>query len=303
MKAIVCTKYGSPEVLQLQKLQKPVPRNNEVLIKVRATTVSSGDCRIRSFQSPLLYWIPMRIALGLRKPRKPILGTELSGEVIAVGSDVQRFQVGDQIFAFTGMGLGAHAEYICLPEDGLLATKPTNATFEEAASVLFGGTAALYFLRKAKIQRGQKVLIFGASGSVGTSGVQLAKYFGAEVIGVCSTANVEMVKALGADHIVDYTKEDFTKSQERYDVIFDAVGKSEKVACKKVMKAKGTYVTVEGSGMARVRLEDVLTLKQLIESGQFKAVIDRCYSLEQMREAHTYVEKGHKKGNVVITVK
>ncbi|WP_312112083.1 NAD(P)-dependent alcohol dehydrogenase [Brevibacillus reuszeri] len=303
MKAIVCTKYGSPEVLQLQKLQKPVPRNNEVLIKVRATTVSSGDCRIRSFQSPLLYWIPMRIALGLRKPRKPILGTELSGEVVAVGSDVQRFQVGDQIFAFTGMGLGAHAEYICLPEDGLLATKPTNATYEEAASVLFGGTAALYFLRKAKIQRGQKVLIFGASGSVGTSAVQLAKYFGAEVIGVCSTANVEMVKALGADHIVDYSKEDFTKSQERYDVIFDAVGKSEKAACKKVMKAKGTYVTVEGSGMARVRLEDVLTLKQLIESGQFKAVIDRCYSLEQMREAHTYVEKGHKKGNVVITVK
>ncbi|WP_144699953.1 NAD(P)-dependent alcohol dehydrogenase [Fictibacillus phosphorivorans] len=302
MKAVLCTKYGSPQVLILQQVPKPAPKENDVLIKIHATTVTTGDVRVRGFNSPLLYWLPMRLFLGIRRPRKPILGVELAGVVEEVGQRVSRFKKGDHVYAMTGMRFGAHAEYICLPEDGIVAHKPQNVTFEEAAAIPFGGTTALHFLRKGKIESGQNILIYGASGAVGSAAVQLAKFFDTEVTAVCGPTNLELVKSLGADHVVDYTKEDYTKSEKKYDIIFDAVGKTSTSKSHNALTANGKFVTVDGQGIAKERKEDLVFLKERIESGQMKPVIDRYYMLDQISEAHEYVETGRKKGNVVIRV-
>jgi NADPH:quinone reductase-like Zn-dependent oxidoreductase len=320
MKAIVCTKYGPPDVLQLKEVAKPTPKDKEILVKVHATTVVPGDCRIRSFTVPPLFWLMGRLVLGFTKPKNPILGFELAGEVESVGKDVTRFKQGDQVFGSTyAMGLGAHAEYKCMPEDGAVVIKPANLSYEEAAGITFGGNSALWFLKEGNIQSGQKVLIYGASGSVGTFAVQLAKYFGAEVTGVCSTTNVELVKSLGADKVIDYTKEDFTKNGETYDIIFDVVDKCRFSRCKNSLKKEGVYLSTvlvvtqarwqsmtSGKklvgGTASEDTENLNLLKELLEAGKIKPVIDRRYPLEQTAEAHSYVDKGHKKGNVVITV-
>ena len=300
MKAIVSSKHGPPEVLQLKEIEKPTPRENEVLIKVHAATVTQGDLMLRKLH-PLMY-IPMRL-FGIK--RKMIPGHEFAGEIEAVGAGVKGFKAGDQVFGTTtGLSVGANAEYVCLPEEmvsGVLAIKPDNVSYEEAAPLPVGGMTALYILGKGNIQNGQKLLIYGASGSVGTYAVQLAKHhFGAEVTGVCSTANIELVKSLGADQVIDYTKEDVTQNGQIYDVVFDAVGKLSSSQRDNLLKENGVFLTVQST--TKEEIENLVTLKDLVETGKIKAVIDRRFPLEQVAEAHRYVESGRKKGNVVITV-
>jgi len=309
MNAIVCTKYGPPEVLQLKEMEKPTPRNNEVLIKVFATAVTASDCLIRRSDLPLIMSLGRRLSIGFTKPRKPIFGAVVAGDIEAVGKDVRLFRKGDQIYGSTGLRLGAYAEYTCMSEaetmTGCVVIKPATMSYEEAAAVPYGAMIALHFLNKANIRSGQKVLVYGASGAIGTTAVQLAKYFGAEVTAICGTANLELVKSLGADKVIDYTREDFISGGELYDFIFDAVGKRKssklKVHCQTALAPGGKYASVDG-GMPRPRAEHLVRMKQIIEEGHFRAVIDRCYPLEEIAEAHRYVDKGHKKGNVIITV-
>jgi NADPH:quinone reductase-like Zn-dependent oxidoreductase len=325
MKAIVYTEYGSPDVLHLEEVARPAPEDHEVLIRVRAATVTAGDVTARGFTFVPPGFGPLpRLMLGLRKPRRTILGTELAGEVEAIGKEVTLFKNGDQVFGIGSESFGAYAEYVCRPETGALAIKPANLTYEEAAAIPYGAGTALYFLRDiAKLQRGQNVLINGASGGVGTYAVQLARYYGAEVTGVCSTTNVALVRSLGADKVIDYTREDFTTSGETYDLIVDTVvGKTSFSRCRGSLKPKGLYLAVAGGlremvqmlwtaitggkkvvfGSAAERKEDLVFIKGLVEAGQLKPAIDRRYPLEQIVEAHRYVEQGHKKGNVVVTV-
>ncbi|MCL4706334.1 NAD(P)-dependent alcohol dehydrogenase [bacterium] len=322
MKAIVYERYGPPEVLELKEVAKPTPKDNEVLIKTYATTVTTGDWRVRSLNVPVGFGLISRLVFGVLRPRQPILGTELAGEIESVGKDVSRFKVGDQVFAFSGAGMGCHAEYKCMPEDGAVALKPANLTHDEAAAISFGGTTALNFFRRGKLQSGEKVLVNGASGGVGTAAVQLAKHFGADVTGVCSTANVELVRSLGANHVIDYTKEDFTRNGETYDVIVDIAGTAPFSRSKGSLKERGRLLLVLGglpdmlqipwismtsskrviAGPAAERAEDLRFLAKLAETGEFKPVIGRRYPFEQIAEAHRYVDTGHKKGNVVITL-
>jgi len=317
MKAIIYKNYGPPDVLQLKEVQKPVIKDKEILIKIKATAVNSGDVRLRKADP-----FAVRFFFGLTAPRKNILGGVFSGEVENVGKDVKQFKAGDKVFGSTGLSFGAYAEYKCLPENGIFTIKPDNISHKEAAVIPFGGTTALHFIKKANIKKGQKVLIYGASGSVGTAAVQLAKYYGAEVTAVCSTANLELVKSLGADFAIDYTKENFTENGKVYDVIFETVNKVSFSRSLKSLAKNGTMILSAGglsdmlngawtsitgsqkvlTGMINENVADIIFFKKLIEEGKFKPVIDNTYSLEQVAEAHAYVEKGHKKGNVSIVM-
>ena len=310
MKAVICTKYGPPEVLRLVDIERPTPKDNEVLIRIRATTVHIGDTKIRALRPGMGPWLDplvksfMRIVVGLRGPRRKILGMELSGEIVETGANVTSFRKGDEIFCGTEMLFGAYAEFICLPQSMALVKKPANMSHGEAATVPNGGTTALLMLRKARVQSGQKVLIYGASGSVGTFAVQLARNLGAEVTGVCSATNLEMVHSLGVEKVIDYTATDFTQTGERYDMIFDAVGKLSRSKVRKSLTETGRYFNVltdSGTSM-KLHARDLIFLKEEIEAGRLRTVIDRTYRLEEIVEAHRYVDRGHKKGNVVVTL-
>ena len=328
MRAVVWTAYGSPDVLQLRDVEKPSPKDNEVLIRIYATTVTAGDCELRSLKFPIYLSLPMRLWRGFLRPREnAILGTELAGEIEAVGKDARRFKEGDQVFGSTGLGFGANAEYICLPQEpsemeGGVAIKPANMTYEEAATVPFGGRDALHFLRLADVEGGQRILINGAGGSIGTFAVQLAKYFGAEVTAVDSTAKLDMLLSIGADHVIDYTREDFTTRSEVYDVVFDVVGTIPFSPTDRSLEQNGTYITANPRVPQMVRgawtslrsnrkvvmetasgtVADLVFLRELIEAGELRTVIDRTYPLEETADAHRYVETGQKQGNVVIIV-
>jgi len=322
MKAVVYHRYGSPDVLELQEVPKPVPRNHEVLIRTRATTVSSGDWRARSLEVPAGFRLASRLVFGVRGPRRPILGTELAGEVESTGRGVSRFRVGDQVFALAGFAMGCHAEYRCMPEDGAVALKPPNITYEEAAALSFGGSTALHFFRRAALRRGERVLVNGASGAVGTAAVQLARHFGADVTGVCSTSNVDLVRSIGARDVIDYTRADFTANGETYDVIVDTAGTAPFSRCRRSLNEGGRLLLVLGSlpdmlrapwvgltsskkviaGPASERPEDLRFLAELARAGVFKPVIGGCYPLERIAEAHALVDGGHKRGNVVVTL-
>jgi NADPH:quinone reductase-like Zn-dependent oxidoreductase len=310
MKAVLCTKYGPPEVLQLKDVEKPAPKDDEVLIKIYATAVTASDIFIRGCQIPIQYRIPMRIYIGLTKPRKSIIGLVLSGEIESIGKYIKRFKPGDQVYGLTGFGLGAYAEYKCMQETdstyGCLAFKPENLTYEEATVAAYGGLLALQYMGKGNIQRGQNVLIYGASGTTGTTAIQFAKYLGANVTAICSTSNLELVKSLGADTVIDYTKENTLNSGAQYDFILDAVGKMKtsklKDACKIALAPGGKYVSID-DGKLMLDSKRLAMIKELVEAGHIKPVIDRIYPLEQIVEAHRYVGKGHKKGGVVIKVK
>ncbi len=330
MKAVVYTEYGSPDVLHLAEVEKPAPKDNEILIKIHAVSVNYGDSLARNFKGtppskfnmPFLFYFPARIAFGFSKPKMQILGSELSGEVESVGKDVKLFKSGDQVFAYRGMNMGANAEYLCMPEDGLVALKPANMTYDEAATIPYGGLTALNLLRKVNIQPGQKILINGASGAIGSAAVQLAKYYGAEVTGVCGTPRLKFVKSLGADKVIDYTKEDFTQNGETYDFIFDILGKSSFLGCKNSLKENGVYLLASfkmkqifqmlwTSKVSRKKvicalsgetIADLLFIKELVEKGKIKSIIDKRFLLEQIAEAHRYIEQGQKQGNVVITL-
>lgn len=322
MKAVVYRRYGPPEVLEITEIAKPTPKDNEVLINTHATTVSAGDWRMRTLEMPIGFGIIGRLVVGITGPRQRILGTELAGEVESVGKLVTKFKAGDPVFAFSGASMGCYAEYKCIPENGTVALKPARLTYDQAAALSSGGTTALHFLRKGKLQRGETVLINGASGSVGTAAVQIAKHFGAHVTGVCSTANVELVRSLGADHVIDYTKEDFTQRGDRYDVVLDAAGTAPFARSKRVLKERGRLLVVLGglpdilqvpwvsltsrhkvvAGPASGLPEDLRFLADLAQAGAFMPVIDRRYPFEQIVEAHRYVDTGRKRGNVVITL-
>jgi NADPH:quinone reductase-like Zn-dependent oxidoreductase len=314
MKAIVCTKYGPPEVLKLQEVEKPIPKKNEICIKIHVTTATSSDCILRGFNIPM--WHPvglmMGIFMGFGKPRNPILGMVAAGEVESMGTDAKRFKIGDQVIAYpvlspTKIRLGTYAQYICVPEDWPVIPIPSNVSYEEAAAIPYGGELAMHFLKKGDIQNRKNVLIVGASGTIGTTALQIARHYGAKVTGVCSTGNIELVKSLGAETVIDYTKEDYSKRSERYDLILDAV--PQQVADRKGLKSQGMsalapdgkYISID-DGLAKVSIDSLVLLKDLAASGEFKPVIDRTYPLEEMVEAHRYVESGHKKGNVIITI-
>jgi len=309
MKAIICTKYGPPEVLQLKEVEKPAPKNDEVCIKIHATAVTASDIYIRGSQIPIRFWIPMRIMMGLTKPRKSIIGLVLAGEIESAGKDIKRFRTGDQVYGLTGFGLGAYAEYKCMKETdstyGCLALKPANISYGEATMVAYGGLLAFQFMGKENIQRGQNVLIYGASGTTGTIAIQYARYLGTKVTGVCSTTNLELVKSLGADSVIDYTKVDTLDPDVHYDFILDAVGKRKtsklKDACKKALAPGGKYMSID-DGALLLDSNRLALIKELTEAGHIKPIIDRSFQFEEIAEAHRYVEKGHKKGGVVIKV-